>query len=51
MAALTCPTSPAPPEKARWKIGTAPSAVTANPAWICFRSGRRSFGCPNRGVG
>jgi hypothetical protein len=47
---ITCATSPAPPSYARPKIGTAPSAATAIPAWTCFKSGRRSFGCPNFGT-
>lgn len=51
IAGTTWATSPAPPSKARWKTGTAPSAHTAMPAWICLRSGRRSLGWPNFGLG
>ena len=51
IAPVTWATSPAPPSQAWRETGIPPSAATASPVWICFRSGRRSFGCPHRGAG
>jgi hypothetical protein len=52
IAPVTWATSPAPPSQAWWNTGIPPSPLTASPAWICLRSGRRrSLGCPHRGAG
>nr|WP_200300450.1 hypothetical protein [Streptomyces adelaidensis] len=46
IAPTTWLTSAAGPSKIRAWTGMPPSAETASPAWICFRSVRRSLGCP-----
>ena len=55
-SARSSPRSPGPPPRPRrhrrgGRAGSRRRRLTASPVWICFRSGRRSFGCPHRGAG